>query len=445
MPHVPLAGRKSSRHVAILALAVGLGAACSFAYQLDAEPHFVDESAYIATSYFADLWLDGRRDDVAWFDFQAIDYPPLSRYLIGGSLRAAGYPRPSPSQGAAWYRNTHARFETPEMLRVARWPSVTLGSVGCVAVFALGTLAAGRRVGVLAAILLAMDPLYRMHARRAMADVPCEAFLLAAVALGLWSWRKTLAGRIGFLEGLAAVIGTGLFAGLAVLAKLTGGLAPLILVGWAALAACLPGLSAWRKGVVAIGSALACLVAFATFTGLYPSLTAHPRKSLQSRLQTFEAQDLRGRLHLLYNHRRDMADGQRAIFAHNALWKGSDKLKVAVVQGFGRFGPFGPGHSDSRIRFDRTQDWGALLWAPLVVLGVGCAIARGRSQWRAGEPPTCWAVLTQAVIAFATVAVYIPLAWDRYLLPIQSGAALLGAIAAVGMLDGLIALRARMR
>ena len=51
------------------------------------------------------------------------------------------------------------------------------------------------------------------------------------------------------------------------------------------------------------------------------------------------------------------------------------------------------------------------------------------SQYRSGRPPTALALVVWAVVAWAVVTVYLPMAWDRYLLPIQSGNALLAAIA----------------
>jgi hypothetical protein len=63
---------------------------------------------------------------------------------------------------------------------------------------------------------------------------------------------------------------------------------------------------------------------------------------------------------------------------------------------------------------------------------------RGRRQLREGVPPTAWAILLQAVLALATVTIYIPLAWDRYYLPIESGLTLLAAGAAVATFDRLV-------
>jgi hypothetical protein len=68
---------------------------------------------------------------------------------------------------------------------------------------------------------------------------------------------------------------------------------------------------------------------------------------------------------------------------------------------------------------------------------------RGRRQLDAGEPPTTWAVLIAVITTLAVVTAYLPMAWDRYQLPIQAGSALLAAGVAVAAADRLWALASR--
>ena len=179
--------------------------ACAvFGVGLGDEPHFVDESAYVAQSYFADLFLEGRRDDPAWLEYPGLDLPPLAKYVVGLSWRVAGFPRPGPMAAAAWYEDTSRRFETPASLVAARVPMVVLGALGCVAIYAIGSLAFGLASGLVAAGLLMVSPLYYLHARRAMSDTPAEACGLVALAIGLAAWlRVSLAGS----GGMAAFVG----------------------------------------------------------------------------------------------------------------------------------------------------------------------------------------------------------------------------------------------
>src|SRR3954465_6274172 len=83
----------SSRAFATVALALGVAVAAvlAFAAGIADEPPFVDESAMISQSYFADLLLRGDRDNPAWLEYPGYDSSPLPKYLIGMALRFGGY------------------------------------------------------------------------------------------------------------------------------------------------------------------------------------------------------------------------------------------------------------------------------------------------------------------------------------------------------------------
>ena len=187
----------SLRSIWAWGLGVGMVALAFFGYGLPAEPHFVDESAYYSQTYFVDRWFQGDVDNPEWLEYPAYDLPPLPKYLIGGALLCLQerIRRPGPLAAQRWYRNTSSRFETVASLTVARIPSVLLGALGCVAVFGLGVQLRDLPTGVLAATLLMINPLYYMHSRRAMSDVPAEAFILAALAVALWGGQRMLNGR----------------------------------------------------------------------------------------------------------------------------------------------------------------------------------------------------------------------------------------------------------
>ena len=70
-----------------------------FGWDLASEPHFVDESAYISQSFYADLWLQHKWDDPLWLTYAGYDLPPLPKYVIGLALRIEGCPRPGPCPG----------------------------------------------------------------------------------------------------------------------------------------------------------------------------------------------------------------------------------------------------------------------------------------------------------------------------------------------------------
>lgn len=413
---------------------VGVLAACIFGVGLD-EPRFADESAYISQSYFADLFFGGRWNDLAWITYPAFDLPPLPKYLIGLALRVSGQPRPGPESARQWYNDISRVVGTPAMLWAARWPSVVLGALGCVAVYALGTLSAGRRAGVLAALLLMANPLYRLHARRAMSDVPTEAFLVTALAVGLWAWQRTLARGPKPLAWFM-MLGSGVLAGLAVLCKFNGALALFVLVAWTALGLALARVEVKRKVALGVMLGLAGSVAFGTFVALNPYMTARPVHA-QAPFKSIAEQGIWGRSRWLVENRMQVSADQKNIFPHNALRSPLDKAEAVLVQGFGRFGPLGPYTTNSRIRFDWNQDRGGLIWMPWVAIGLAWAARRGRDQVRDGEPPAAWAIAVYFLVALATITAFIPLAWDRYYLSLQAGSVLLAAGAASAGFDRL--------
>ncbi len=428
-PHDPAAPPRRPRRwpwgLCVFVVACGV-----FGYHLADEPHFADESAYVAQSYFADLFFEGRRDDPAWLAYAAIDLPPGAKYLVGLALRAGGFPRGSPTAAVAWYDNTSRRFETRASLVTARMPMVVVGALGCVAVSAIGTLAFGRPAGLIAAALLMASPLYFMHSRRAMSDVPAEAMGLVALAIGLAAWSRWLDAKRGrWTTAFALTLLAGVFVGLAVLCKLSGTLAGMILGAWAFLGLFSKGTAVARKLGLVVATCLAGMLAVATFTALNPTLTAHPPEPMPPGMERAAGMSFEERAKLVKDHRVEVsAIGQRR-FADDALITPVDKVLAVIVQGFGRFSPLGPRHSDSTVRYDWRQDWPAPFWLAIVAAGAFASYVRGRAQAQRGEPATAWAVLASFAVATAVVTSFLPLAWDRYYLAIQPWSVLLASAA----------------
>ena len=430
-------GSSESRSIVIWAGAflVGLLAFAFFGYGLAAEPAFADESAYYSQSYYAKLFAQHKRDDPAWLEYMGYDLPPLPKYLIGAMLWQNGYPLPNAGQARDWYKNTSLRVDPPGALTAARWPFVALGALGCVAIYGIAVIATGVRAGILAASLLAINPLYRLHARRAMSDVPCEAFMLLAFFVALWCWTRWLRGQSWPIAAVGPIV-AGAFVGLALLCKLSGTLALFVIAAWSVLGL-VANSSLWRRLGNGLSTVVVPLSAAAVFIALNPFLTARPEQVLPKPFTEIARMSISARAEMMIRLRPKVAAGQQELFPHNALYLPAEKLSVMAIQGFGRFGPFGPAHSDSTKRFDGSQDSGGIFWLPLIAAGWIWALVRGWRQRAEGAPPTSWALEAYWLVTLCVLTAYLPMAWDRYMLSIQAPSVLLVAGVVSAALDAI--------
>jgi 4-amino-4-deoxy-L-arabinose transferase-like glycosyltransferase len=281
-----------------------------------------------------------------------------------------------------------------------------------------------------------------------------------------------------------------LLCGLATLSKLNGGIAAPIVVSVLVLGTWLAGrrsrttesnrrldgrnLMAGPVVALAIGAG-----SFLVFLGLNPFLTARPAlpSEASSELRELAASGPIGRTRFLLDFRRGWARDarQNAAFQKDWLPTMTDRLRMTVWEGFGRFSTLGPreirtitikdfdtNERDGRLRPNELPEWirgrfnridtdrdgtvdkdelaefldgapplylygrsASLIWLPLVLLGVAWSARAGWSRYRAGGPPHPWVMLLYTVAVVAVVVLLIPLNWDRYYLPMQPCAALL--------------------
>jgi 4-amino-4-deoxy-L-arabinose transferase-like glycosyltransferase len=431
-------------------LVVGALASVGFLVTLVVNPpaHFADESAYVSQSGYWTLYRSGLWNDPTWLTYAGVDLPPLTKHLVGLALEVSGRTPPPPPVSERWYANISYRWEDDATLAVARVPVALVAGVGIGAVFALGRLAGGPLAGLLAALLLAFNPLYSQAAGRAMSDAPAEALGLVAVALTLSAWHVRLAQVLqSHAEtvrgsrpnrprvGIGIWLAIGLFAGLATGSKLNAGatLFPAFVL--------IPlGLIVTRRLTLAIRLTLGALAASATAFGVFvainpfvtarPDLEPWPPPGYPMRFLSRVDDSIPARIQLILEHRWELTRASAEQFPHHALNSLTAKAVSVAVQGFGRFGPLGPPplNEHSLEWLSPRLDWGAAIWLPLCLAGGVVLGRRGKDQLHNGTPPDAWAVLVWVAISWTIVLGFIPLAWDRYYLALQPGAAVLGAV-----------------
>jgi hypothetical protein len=106
---------------------------------------------------------------------------------------------------------------------------------------------------------------------------------------------------------------------------------------------------------------------------------------------------------------------------------------VLIVQGFGRFSPIGPIRDNSERRFDPAQDWPVVLWLPLVVWGLRAALL-DKSQNQMSNR----FIITYWVCSLVVVGAFLPLAWNRYMLPLVIPSSILAAGGAIDLYQRLL-------
>ncbi len=401
--------------------------------------YFEDEYAYINQSYYADLFFSRQLNHSLWLDMPAADLQPLPKYLIGLVFRLTNLPMPTRADAWKWYlHEDYHKFGGPSTLLAARVPIIPLGALGCLAVFACGAIVKDARVGTIAALLLMINPLYSLHAHRAMADVPYEAFMLSSLAVWLAMWSRVCA-RGSPVAWLVLPWLAGLLAGMSLLCKLNGFISLANISAACGLTWVLPGFSIGRKLAITAATIVTVAAALAVAVAFNPYLTAKPAELVQGIDPALVSKNVWERFLHQVDVRLEIANNQKKSYRTDALVNVPERAEVILVQGFGRFGPFGPRAADSRVRFDLSQDWGAVLWLPFVCFGLYQSVRLGLAQLRAGTPPAALVVVVWAMISGVVVTLYLPMAWDRYQLPIQSGNALLAAVGVSALWERLVA------
>ena len=107
--------------------------------------------------------------------------------------------------------------------------------------------------------------------------------------------------------------------------------------------------------------AVAVLVAVGTFVALNPFMTAPVDASMRAEKVQIVGTNLWDRATAIVRHRASVTRGQVEKFREAIQWWPERPLVVAV-QGFGRFGLFGPPFHNSQVPYDRydwRRDWGA--------------------------------------------------------------------------------------
>jgi len=348
---------------------------------------------------------------------------PLTRLSIGIARQLAGGLPALPLDwdwALNWEENLVAgALPSPGLLRVGRYAASCLALLALIFLYQAGKRLGGWWTGLLAAGLLAINALYLLHARRAMAEGP----LLFGVTLAMW----------GFLEGERRPWLAGLGAALAFSAKQSAlVLAPvgLLAVVWLVDA---PLADGWRTRAKNL---LQYLVVFGLIIlALNPWLWGKPEEAFQAALEA--------RNHLLALQVADIA----RVYPYQVIDTAGERLLSLVNNlflnplAFAELGKYLNGTAASEMVYLnnplhtllRGRVGGAVMLF-LCLSGMVLALVR-LHRMRANRKRAVILMLLAGGAQLAGIIAAIPLAWQRYILPLLPFACLWIAYALRGPRD----------
>ena len=376
-------------------------------------PFHPDESTQLYMSSDLELFfrdpLSMRYDPSLQYDarqhFRLLD-APLTRLSIGVARRLAGGIAALPLDwdwGLRWDENVAAgALPDPALLLAGRIATSSLALLALIFLYQAGKHVEGWLMGALSAGILAINALYLLHARRAMAEGP----LLFGVCLAMW----------GIVDGERRPWLAGLGAALALCAKQsTLALLPvgLLAVVWLVDA---PMAGRWRRRLSNLGQFLAV---FVLVTGLLnPWLWRKPVAAIQAALDE--------RNHLLAHQAADIArvDPQQVL-------EGPVKRLAALTVnlfigelGFAEVGTYHQATSAMEVAYLKNPLHNLLrgkvyggLFLFLCLAGIALAVAGLRRASPSRQRALILLLLAGGLQLIAIVAA-VPLTWQRYTLPL---------------------------
>ena len=221
----PWAG--SSVRFAIVATLVCIAAGATIFTRIDETPFHGDESGWISSAYhYTDLLLTLDTTSSKWECQECVTWGSLNlhlgQWLIGlplvmdPDIRGRRFSRYYDFDLPFEDNVAQGRVPPRDILSMGRRAVAVVGVLCCLIVFAIGYVAYGLPVGVLAASLLLTNQLFITHATMAMTDVH-YSFLLLSLCLAVMlltrsrsassTWRAIRVGAIaGVLVGLASSV-----------------------------------------------------------------------------------------------------------------------------------------------------------------------------------------------------------------------------------------------
>jgi 4-amino-4-deoxy-L-arabinose transferase-like glycosyltransferase len=224
------------------------------------------------------LWLDRSRNFLLalkthdWAHTFQTGHPGVTTMWSGSlGLWLYGFQHDLIQRGGfiPFLQNLSWDHQNPEIFAYLRLPIALVTALGIVGIAYLLTRLFDKQVGMIAGLLLALDPWYLAHSRVLHHDALMTTFMtLSALALLLYVWRES---------GRWALFLSGICAGVALLSKALG----LFILPWAALMFLIAlGVQKWPIQKVLSDGVMWAMMLWMTFFILWPAMWLRPANTL---------------------------------------------------------------------------------------------------------------------------------------------------------------------
>ena len=389
----------------------------------DQPPFDIDEAHKLSESYYYHLFFEtGEWRHPDWHaDFYARTNPPVAKYVFGAALAAAGlhvHDRAIQIEFERLWRTPDAlRAHVPDaMLQVTRRVSAAYGAGIVALLVGVGWSVGGPLAGLLAGLLLLTLPTFVDNARVGLTDSILVFHLLLTLPATLWAARTLRRPRLAPRSAVLAAVVPGVAIALAVGSKLNGALTgPLYCLALLAAAVTEPGELGRRQQIVLalLATGATAVVAFGLLVLLDPTLQSGPISELRDAFVVFG----------------DWVTKQQLDPGPPLL---SDRERAAFVGFFTLRSP--------ALLLPRLA---GALGGPLMAAGFGLGLVRlaarvvpaqDAEEERSERLSRGDAAVVLVWIAGVLVGVtaWIPVVWERYVLPPSVAVELLVALGLVG-------------
>ncbi len=411
----------------------------------DAPGFHIDEAHKAGEAYYYHLFFEqGDLDHPDWTrDFYARTNPPVGKYVFGAALAASGHPvRNHDIQhafDAHWSEPERLRTLVPDgVLRTTRRTSAVFGALICAAIFVMAYRTFGTLAGLIAVVLLLGNPYFARYSQRGLTDSILLFHLALIVPVAFWSagvlrrhWRSDAptAVRRWLVILAATAIVPGVVIALATASKLNGALAGFAYAAVVILVALQrPSVKPlWRRlGLATAAIALAVVVSVTVFVAINPFFYDDPFGKMVRTLETFRDWTLL----------QQISPGGGAFTLHQ---------KTSAVGHYGLRSL----HLPLATYLGTAGTWLTVLgFSAGVVALVGACLGLSletrqdeqTDATRQRRVTDARIVASWVLVCILGITLWLPLTWDRYMLPPYLAVALTTAIGLVALLGALSAL-----